>query len=151
MKTATKLYDFRLNGRKFESGEIHPTGNDILGIAGLVPPEDYELLLKLTDKEFEPVQLNEKVDLGQQGLETFIAAPYKDLKILVDDEPVNVKECFLTPDQILEKIGKAPDGYYLKQIEGHKEVTYKNDRDHMIVIKKHQRFTTCKREGTTVS
>ena len=140
-------YEIRINGKKFEAKEPKITGKQVLEIAGLEPASDYELLLKLNNKAYEPVELNEVVDLTQPGIETFTAKPYKDMEIFVDDlPPMKVHECFMTPNEILIEAGFDPQKYYLKQIMDHKEITYKNDPDHTIAMKNHMRFATSKRD-----
>lgn len=141
---------FKLNGQVFEAKKVL-TGREILEIAELEPAEDYELLLKIDKKEFEPIQLGESVDLSTPGIEAFKAQPYKSFSVFVDDEPVEINECFMTPVDILQESGKEPGGYYLKQIRGHREVTYKNDPNHKIPIRNKMVFSTCKLEPTTVS
>jgi hypothetical protein len=144
-------FEIRVNGKKIECDKPEVTGREVLALAELEPAEDFELLLKITNRELEPVELSETVDLRKEGIETFWARPFKDLEIFVDDEPVTVSECFLTPTQILEKVHKSPESFYLKQILGHREITYKNDPDHLIAIKNHLKFSTCKKEPTPVS
>lgn len=142
---------FKVNRQKFESVNAIITGKEVLEIASLLPVEDYELLIKVNEKGFEPVQLVEEIDLKGAGIEGFFAKPYKKLIIYVDDEPVEVDECFMTPHEILTAAGKDANGFYLKQISGHKEVSYKNDREHKIAIKNGLNFSSCKLEPTTVS
>ena len=142
---------FRVNRQKFESVNAIITGKEILENANLLPVEDYELLIKVNEKGFEPVQLDEEIDLKGAGIEGFFAKPYKKLIIYVDDEPVEFDECFMTPNEILTAAGKNANGFYLKQISGHKEVSYKNDREHKIAIKSGLKFSSCKLEPTTVS
>lgn len=142
---------FKVNRQKFESVNSVITGKEILNKADLLPAEDYELLIKVNEKGFEPVQLNEKIDLKGAGIEGFFAKLYKKLIIYVDDEPVEVDECFMTPNEILTESGKNANGFYLKQISGNKEVSYKNDREHRVSIINGLKFSSCKLEPTTVS
>lgn len=146
-----KKFSFRVNRKKVETVESKITGKEILKIVGLEPPEDFELLKKINEAGFEPIQLDELVDLKEAGVEGFFAKPYKKLIIYVDDEPVEVEECFRTPDEILESSGKNPNGFYLKQITGHREIDYKKDRQHKVAIRNGLKFSTCKLEPTTVS
>lgn len=142
---------FKVNRQKFESVNAIITGKEILKIASLLPVGDYELLIKVNEKGFEPVQVDEEIDLKGAGIEGFFAKPYKKLIIYVDDESVEVDECFMTPNEILTAAGKDANGFYLKQISGHKEVSYKNDREHKVAIKNGLKFSSCKLEPTTVS
>ncbi len=143
-------FELKLNGQVFQANKVI-TGREILENAGLTPAEDYELLLKIDKKEFEPIQLGEHVDLSTPGIEAFRAQPYKSFTVFVDDEPVELNECFMTPSEILHKSGKDPGGLYLKQIKGHREITYKNDPNHKVAIRNKMVFSTCKLEPTTVS
>ena len=143
-------YRFKLNGEVFEAEKVI-TGREILEIADLKPVEDYELLLKIDQEEFEPIQLGERVDLSTPGIEAFRAQPYKSFTVMVDDEPVELNECFMTPTEVLEESGKEAGGFYLKQIKGHREITYKKDPNHKIAIRNKMVFSTCKLEPTTVS
>ena len=142
---------YKVNRKKFETVNAIITGKEILENANLLPVEDYELLIKVNERGFEPVQLDEKIDLKGAGIEGFFAKPYKKLIIYVDDEPVEVEECSMTPNEILAAAGKNANGFYLKQISGHKEVSYKNDREHRVAIKNGLKFSSCKLEPTTVS
>lgn len=142
---------FKVNREKFETVNTKVSGKEVLEIAELFPIEDYELLIKVNEKGFEPVQLDEVIDLKTPGIEGFFAKPYKKLIIYVDDEPVEVEECFMTPNEILASSGKNPNGFYLKQIKGHIEIGYKNDREHKVAIRNNQKFSSCKLEPTTVS
>ncbi len=142
---------FRVNREKFESVNSVITGKEVLEIADLSPVEDYELLIKVNEKGFEPIQLDEEIDLKGAGIEGFFAKPYKKLIVHVDDEPVQVEECFMTPNEILTASGKNANGFYLKQISNHREISYKNDREHRVAIKNGLKFSSCKLEPTTVS
>jgi len=146
-----RLNIFRVNGVKFESLNSNITGREVLELACLTPVEDYELLLKINEDGYEPIQLDEIIDLNAAGKENLTAKPYRKLIIHLDDEPVEVPYCFMTPDEILEASGKEPNGYYLKQIKGHIEIGYKNDKGHKIAIQNGLKFSSCKLEPTTVS
>jgi hypothetical protein len=144
-------FEFKVNREKYHNDNPSIAGRQVLIKAGLEPVEDYELLIKVNEKGFEPVQLDEIIDLRGAGIEGFFAKPYKKLVIHVDDEPVEVNECFMTPNEILTAAGKNPIGFYLKQISGHREISYKNDKEHKVAIKNGQKFSSCKLEPTTVS
>lgn len=145
------MYALRINNKKYESVDSKINGSQILKLAGLHPETDFELLIKVNERGFEPVELNEIIDLESPGIEGFTAALVAETIIYVDDEPVKVKSCFMTPTEILAAFGVKPEGYYLKQIVGHNEIGYKNDREHKIKIKDGLKFTTCKLEPATVS
>lgn len=88
------IYTFKVNNKRFESSESKISGRQILTIAQLTPAEDYELLYKINEKGFTPIQLDEEVDLKTAGIEGFKAKPYKGIVIKVDDAEFEVDECF---------------------------------------------------------
>ena len=142
---------FKVNRQKFESVNAIITGKEVLGIASLLPVEDYELLIKVWQKSLQSQHLLNQFFHLIELVRNLFHLPYKKLLIYVDDEPVEVDECFMTPNEILTAAGKNANGFYLKQISGHKEVSYKNDREHKVAIKNGLKFSSCKLEPTTVS
>lgn len=141
------IYLFKINNQKFESDESKKTGRELLTIANLTPVEDFELLYKINEKGFTPIQLDETVDLKTAGIEGFKAKPYRKLKIKVDNKQYEVEECFMTPLEIMEVAGINPDRFYLKEIrKGNLEVSYRDDVEHKIAITKASYFVSCERE-----
>jgi len=138
-------YNFRLNNKKFETNESKITGSQLLKIANLSPVEDYELLYKINEKGFEPIQLDEEVDLKMVGIEGFRAKPYKVITIKVDDKVFEVDECIMTPSEIMSVAGIDSDRYFLNELRtGGVEVTYKDDVEHKVSITKKSCFLSCK-------
>jgi len=133
---------FKLNDKLFESENSKITGKEILLKAGLVPVEDFELLIKVNENGYEPIELTEVTDLHGAGLEGFYAKPYGKLTIYVDDIAIDVDETFLTPNKILAIAGKVVKGFYLVQQDGEVEISYKNDREHKVAIKNGSRFVS---------
>lgn len=146
-----RKYDLIINGHKFNTAERFVTGNQILELAGLSPEDNYEILKKITGKEFEPVELTEKVDLDDPGTEWFEVNPVKPLTIELDDEKLPVPKPFMTPVEILALKGYKPEDYYLKQILKNKEINYKNDEQHLVAIVCGMKFSSCKKGPTGVS
>lgn len=146
-----KKFSFKLNNKKYSSSEQCQTGEEILEIVGLTPPEDYELFLKIGGREFEPVQLNEKVDLSQPGLEKFKVKRRFEIPYCLDDEFYSTYECLVTPLQLLQANGYDPQKFYLKQLDGHIEINYKDDLEHEISLRPNMKFITCKKSPTPVS
>jgi hypothetical protein len=140
-------YLFKVNRKRFESSKPKITGQEILSIAGLAPSEDYELLYKINEKGFTPIQLDEVVDLKNAGIEGFRARPYRKLLINVNGAQHEVEECFLTPNEILKLAKIDADRNYLKEIRSDDvEVTYKDDAEHKIAITRKSIFVSCARE-----
>lgn len=135
------MYIFTLNKKRFESSESKITGQELLSIAQLTPVEDYELLYKINEKGYTPIQPNEEVDLTSPGIEGFRARPYNKLIITVDEVHIEVEECFLTPIEIMVLAGINSDRYYLNENRrGGIEVTYKDDVQHKVSISKFSSF-----------
>jgi hypothetical protein len=68
-------YRIRVNGDRFVVYESAPTGREVLTIAGLIPPENYTLRVKVSGERPRPVDLDEEVDLTAPGVEKFKALP----------------------------------------------------------------------------
>lgn len=145
------MENFRLNKQKFESSDSQVAGRQILKIGGLEPVEDFELLKKINEAGFEPIQLDEVVDLKEAGIEGFFAKPYKKLIINVGNQPIEVDECFMTPLEILVAAGIKPKDFFLKQLKGHVEICYKNDRNHKVALKNGAKFITCKLDKAKIT
>lgn len=71
----SKGYRIRINGEAFVVHDPVVTGREILTLAGLLPPENYTLRLKMVGQKPEKVGLDEKVDLRRKGVEKFKALP----------------------------------------------------------------------------
>jgi len=141
------MFFFRINTKKFESSESKLIGRDLLTIADLAPVEDYELLYKINEKGFTPIQLDEEVNLKTAGIEAYRARPYKKLLVKVNGKPYEVEECFMDPIEIMSIAGINSERNYLKEIrKGDIEVTYEDDVDHKIAITKHSCFVSCEIE-----
>ena len=135
-------YTYKLNGQLFETENPKIAGKEILQKANLTPVDDFELLISVNEKGFEPIQLAEIIDLRAPGLEGFVAKPYANITIYVDDVPVEVEEIFLTPNEILRLVGKVVKDFYLVQLDGEIEIGYKNDREHKVAIRNGSKFIT---------
>lgn len=68
-------YRVRINGDLYVFVDPEPTGREVLSKAGLVPPEDYTLRVKLAGQKPQKVELDEKVSLRRPGVEKFKALP----------------------------------------------------------------------------
>ncbi|MFC6860727.1 multiubiquitin domain-containing protein [Zunongwangia atlantica] len=139
------MYFFKINNKKFESNESELTGRDLLNRANLKPVEDYELLYKINEKGFTPIQLNEVIDLKSAGIEGFRALPYKPIRIKINDIEIEVEESFMTPLEIMKLAEIDSDKQFLMETRnGGMEVTYKDDVEHKIAITKHSVFKSIK-------
>lgn len=70
-----KGYRYRVNGEPYISREAKITGRKVLEVAGLVPPENYTLRVKIAGHKPEKVGLDEIVNLRHPGIEKFKALP----------------------------------------------------------------------------
>jgi hypothetical protein len=68
-------YRIRVNGDRFVVYDAAPTGREILIAANLTPPENYTLRVKVAGQLPRKVDLDEKVNLRQPGVEKFKALP----------------------------------------------------------------------------
>lgn len=141
------MHKFKINKEWFESDKPKITGQEILKISGLLPPKDYELLYKVNEGGFEPIQLNEIIDLKEVGKEVFKARPFQEFSIKVDDIEYKVNNCFLSPIEIMGLAGIDPSKFYLNEVRNSGiEVTYREDPEHRIPLSKSQCFVSCERE-----
>jgi plasmid stabilization system protein ParE len=68
-------YRIRVNGERYEIYNSQPTGREILELANLRPSQNYTLRVKVAGQQPRKVELDEKVDLRQPGIEKFKALP----------------------------------------------------------------------------
>jgi len=68
-------YRFKVNGEPFEVHRQFVTGKEVLELAGLTPPENYTLRVKVAGQRPRKVPLDEKVNLRTPGIEKFKALP----------------------------------------------------------------------------
>ncbi|RJG55385.1 hypothetical protein D0Z70_08215 [Sphingobium terrigena] len=68
-------YKIKVNGDPFVVHDRDITGREVLELAGLTPPKDYTLRVKVAGQRPRKVDLDEKVDLRQAGIEKFKALP----------------------------------------------------------------------------
>ena len=68
-------YRIRVNGDRYEVHEAFILGRQVLELANLVPPERYTLRVKVAGQPPRRVELDERVDLREPGVEKFKALP----------------------------------------------------------------------------
>ena len=68
-------YRIRVNGERFEVMQQFITGREVLTLAGLTPPVNYLLRVKIAGQRPQKVELDEQVDLRHPGVEKFKALP----------------------------------------------------------------------------
>jgi len=67
-------YRVRIDDKYYVVDHRYPTGRELLLIAG-IPPEGYRLDQKLRGGATKKIELDEKVDLAQPGIERFKTLP----------------------------------------------------------------------------
>jgi len=144
-------YKFTVNSKVLTSEKNLIKGREILEKAGFAPVNQFDLYKKLQGHEFEPIQDEEQVDLGEPGIELFRVNHRESLTFIVDDEQYLTSETELSPLDIFKIIKKSPTSYYLKQILEHMEINYKNDETKSIDMIGNLVFITCMRGPATVS
>lgn len=144
-------FKFKVNKKQLSSDDKIISGSEILKIAGFEPEEDFDLYKKIHGHKYEPIQLDENVNLEEPGIEKFKVIVRKAIKFQVDDEEYQTEDIELTPIEIFKIIGLNSSKFYLKQIKGHMDITYKNDEHKGIIMLGYLKFITCKIEAATVS
>lgn len=146
-----KTFELKVNDKKYVFENQFITGAQVLDLIGFKPTPHYEVLLKIEGKEYEPVGLDEKKDLAMPGIESFEVRLARKLEIFLDDESYTVDACFMTSVEVLALGGMKVNDYYLKRIDGHIEINYKEDEHYKIAICDKMKFSSCKKKPTPVS
>lgn len=66
-----KTYKFKVLHEMYETPNRYITGREVLMMAGLTPPELYKLDLRMRGNRYRNVGLEDRVDLGEPGIEMF--------------------------------------------------------------------------------
>gem|GEM_PF-862904 len=112
-----KKYKVKIDDEYFIFDHHIVTGKEILEKAGKTPVECHTLYKKLKHCDFEKIDMKEKIDLAEHGIEHFVIKPPEVFYYTVDKEPETTDQKELTPNEILELAGITPVGdYYLVQI-----------------------------------
>lgn len=138
-----KHYFFRVNRKKFEVSTSTIKGRDILSLLNLQPINDFEILQKINEKGYEPIDYDEGVNLDKAGIESFRVRPYRKICILIDDKEVCLEDCLLTISELMDIAGIDKSKFYLKEDRKGIEVSYENDINHMVNISSKSKFYTC--------
>lgn len=97
-----KLYRIRVDKVKYETTNSQPTGREILELAGKIPVEQWMLNEKTRGGGFEPIGLDEKVDLTAPGVERFTTLP----KDQTEGRP-SLRREFALPEEDVEALNAA--------------------------------------------
>lgn len=68
-------YKVQIDKGIFETHDPTPTGKDLLVLAGKNPPEHFAIYRKPKQGQPIRVELNERVDLREPGVERFVTLP----------------------------------------------------------------------------
>ncbi len=65
-------FKFKVRNETFEVDKPTVTGREVCEIAGLLPPEQFKLDLKMHGNEYREISLNDVIDLTEPGIEKFV-------------------------------------------------------------------------------
>lgn len=130
----------KINRKKFEVDASTITGRDILVLLNLQPINDFEILQKINEKGYEPIDYDEVVNLNKAGIESFRVRPYKKICLLIDDKEICLEDCLLTISELMDCAGIDKSKFYLKEDRKGIEVSYENDINHMVNINSKSKF-----------
>lgn len=112
-----KWYRVKIEDAYYIFFKQHVTGEEILKKAGIEAVTCFWLYRKLKGCDFEKIDLQERVNLAEPGIEHFIVKPTEVFHYFLDGEPETTDQKELTPNQILTLGGVAPvKDYYLVRI-----------------------------------
>lgn len=142
--TQAKKYLIRIDDEKYEVHKSELSGREILEIAHKKPIECYLLFQKIKGHEhLKKIELDEEVDLKKPGIERFETKQFEGVrKYYLDDEPYTTAEKQLTSRQILIKANLNPEDFYIKEIVGDEQISYKDKLDVPIDICPETRFVS---------
>lgn len=112
-----KTYRVRIDGETVKVDTSHPTGEALLAKVGKRPCA-FELIEEFTHHDNDVVEPNEEVNLRKHGLKGFITAHKEIVTIFINNDPYKIERGERTVAQILQKVGKTPDGYVLLEEKG---------------------------------
>lgn len=117
-------YEFILDESKFKSYKKIVTGEEIFKIAGIVDVKCFSLYQKLKKHDFEKINLDDKVDLSNKGIEHFITKDADTFTYTVNGEHEMTDKKFLTPNEIMKLDSIDSNHFYLIQVleNGNKKV-----------------------------
>ena len=72
---ANHYYKVQVDKGFFETRVSHPTGRELLELAGKKPAENYAIYLKVKGGQPRRIGPNEKIDIGEPGVERFVTLP----------------------------------------------------------------------------
>lgn len=67
-----ETYRFMVMNVQYQTHKKFITGREVCEIAGLIPPENYKLDMKMKGNKYREITLDETVDLSEPGLEKFV-------------------------------------------------------------------------------
>ena len=148
-----KKYRISIDGEKYVVNSDTLTGREILEIAKKIPPACFILYQKLKGhKDPIKIQLDEIVDLTKPGIERFTTKEHTGITTYyLDGTAYTTTEKTLTPVQILTNGGLDINNYYLKQIVGDEQISYKDKPNESLRICPGSKFISVFKGATEVS
>ena len=131
-----KKFQLKIDDKVFISEKPELTRKDILQIADKTPACRFEVYVERNPhKQLTLLEDGQISDLTDPGIEKFITKFINEVSYDLSDESFKTTELTLTPNQILtKKFGSNAGQYYLKQIVGQTQVSYKEKPNEPITI-----------------
>ena len=100
-------YKVQIDKDFFEAPVSRMTGRELLELAGKKPAEGYAIYLKIKGGQPQRIELDQKIDLSQPGVERFVTLP------LDQTEGFGERRDFALPQEDLEWLNNAPGRFEL--------------------------------------
>ena len=100
-------YKIQIDKDFLEAPTSRMTGRELLELAGKKPAERYAIYLKVKGEQPQRIDLDQKIDLGQPGVERFVTLP------LDQTEGFGGRRHFALPQEDLEWLNNAPSRFEL--------------------------------------
>ena len=105
-------YKIQIDKDFFEPPTSRMTGRELLELAGKKPAERYAIYLKVKGGQPQRIDLDQKIDLGQPGVERFVTLP------LDQTEGFGGRRQFALPQEDLEWLDGTPNLFELVAEDG---------------------------------
>lgn len=105
-------YKVRIDGETVKVDTPKPKGVLLLSMVGKRPCA-FELIAEFRHHDNDVIEPDEVIDLWKHGLKGFVTAHKEIVTIFIDDDPKEIERGERTVAEILDKVGKNPDGYIL--------------------------------------
>ena len=73
--SAPRLYRIQIDKNHYETANPDPTGRELLELAGKVPPNQFNIYLRVVGAPPKHVKHDQHIDLRNPGVEKFVTLP----------------------------------------------------------------------------